>query len=122
VQQAVAQIPWGHNVRILDRVKDRQAREWYVRATVEHGWSRDVFVHQIESALHRRQGQATTNFDRALPALESDLAQQLTKDPYNFDFLMLGPEAHERNLEPMAGIWRAQKKQAASIAKKKGCV
>jgi predicted nuclease of restriction endonuclease-like (RecB) superfamily len=99
VQQLVAQIPWGHNVRILDYVKDPSEREWYVRATVQNGWSRDILVHQIESGLRHRQGRAVTNFDRALPVPQSDLAQQITKDPYNFDFLMLGQEAHERDLE-----------------------
>jgi predicted nuclease of restriction endonuclease-like (RecB) superfamily len=99
VQQLVAQIPWGHNVRILDYVKDASLREWYVRATLEHGWSRDVLVHQIESGLHSRQGRAVTNFDRTLPPPQSDLAQEITKDPYNFDFLTLSPEAHERDLE-----------------------
>jgi predicted nuclease of restriction endonuclease-like (RecB) superfamily len=99
VQQLVAQIPWGHNVRLLDYVKDPVEREWYVHATVQHGWSRDALVHQIESGLFRRQGKAITNFDRALPAPQSDLAQQVTKDPYSFDFLTLGPEAHERDLE-----------------------
>jgi predicted nuclease of restriction endonuclease-like (RecB) superfamily len=99
VQQLVAQIPWGHNVRILDNVKTSQDREWYVKATIQHGWSRDVLVHQIESGLHRRQSAAITNFDRALPRPQSDLAQQITKDPYNFDFLMLAEDAHERDLE-----------------------
>ena len=99
VQQLVAQIPWGHNVRILDYLKDPVERDWYVRATVQHGWSRDVLVHQIESGLFRRQGKAVTNFEQALPLPQSDLAQQITKDPYNFDFLLLGPEAHERDLE-----------------------
>lgn len=99
VQQLVAQIPWGHNVRILDHLKDPAEREWYVRATLQHGWSRDVLVHQIESGLIRRQGKAVTNFERALPLPQSDLAQQITKDPYNFDFLLLGPDAHERDLE-----------------------
>jgi len=99
VQQAVAQIPWGHNVRILDYVKERRAREWYVRATLEHGWSRDVLVHQIESGLHKRAGVAVTNFERTLPPPQSDLAQQITKDPYTFDFLMIGEDAHERELE-----------------------
>jgi predicted nuclease of restriction endonuclease-like (RecB) superfamily len=66
---------------------------------MQYGWSRDVLAHQIESGLYRRQGQAVTNFDRTLPAPQSDLAQQILKDPYNFDFLSLGPEAHERDLE-----------------------
>jgi predicted nuclease of restriction endonuclease-like (RecB) superfamily len=99
VQQAVAQIPWGHNVRILDYVKDAAQRECYVRATIEHGWSRNVLVHQIESGFHRRSGAAVTNFERTLPPPQSDLAQQVTKDPYTFDFLMLGDDAHERQLE-----------------------
>jgi predicted nuclease of restriction endonuclease-like (RecB) superfamily len=99
VQQAVAQIPWGHNVRILDYVKEHRVREWYVRATLEHGWSRDVLVHQIESGLHKRAGAAVTNFERTPPPPQSDLAQQITKDPYTFDFLMIGEDAHERELE-----------------------
>jgi predicted nuclease of restriction endonuclease-like (RecB) superfamily len=99
VQQVVGQIPWGHNVRILDQVKDPQEREFYVRQTIQHGWSRPVLEMQIESNLYQRQGGATTNFERTLPALQSDLAVQLLKDPYNFDFLTLGQEAHERDLE-----------------------
>ena len=99
VQQVVAQIPWGHNVRILDYVKDPSEREWYIRQTIQHGWSRNVLVHQIESGLYRRQGKALTNFDRTLPAPQSELAQQILKDPYSFDFLTLGPDAQERDLE-----------------------
>lgn len=99
VQQVVAQIPWGHNVRILDQVKDSAEREWYIRETVQNGWSRNVLVLQIESGLYRRKGKAVTNFDRTLPAPQSDLAQQLLKDPYNFDFLTLDTEARERDLE-----------------------
>ena len=99
VQQAVAQIPWGHNVRLLDRVADPAEREWYIRQTVEYGWSRNVLVHQIESKLYERQGRALTNFDRSLPAPQSELAQQMLKDPYVFDFFPLGPEARERDLE-----------------------
>lgn len=98
VQQAVAQIPWGHNVRLLDKVDDPELRLWYVRKSLEHGWSRDVLLHQIETGLHRRQGAAASNFERTLPAPQSDLAQQLLKDPYNFDFLTLGSERHERDL------------------------
>jgi len=99
VQQLAAQIPWFHHCVLLDKVKDPSEREWYVRATFQYGWSRDVLVHQIESGLHRRQGGAITNFDRVLPPAQSDLAQQITKDPYSFDFLMLGPDAHERDLQ-----------------------
>ena len=99
VQQAAAQVPWFHNCVLLDKVKDPSEREWYLRATIQHGWSRNVLVHQIESGLYRRQGRAQTNFDRTLPAPQSDLAQQITKDPYNFDFLMIGQDARERDLE-----------------------
>lgn len=93
VQQLVAQLPWGHVVRILDYVKAPMEREWYIRQTIENGWSRNVLVHQIESGLYRRQGKTLTNFTRTLPAPQSELAQQIVKDPYNFDFLSLGKEA-----------------------------
>ncbi|MEZ2240786.1 YhcG family protein [Microcoleus sp.] len=99
VQQVVAQIPWGHNLRILDAVKDPVEREWYIRQTIEQGWSRNVLVHQIETGLYRRQGKADTNFSRTLPNPQSELAQQLLKDPYNFDFISLSQESQERELE-----------------------
>ena len=99
VQQLVAQIPWGHNVRILDMVKTPDERIWYVQQAIQNGWSRNVLVIQIEGGLYRRQGKALTNFQATLPAPQSDLAQQLIKDPYNFDFLTLGTEARERDLE-----------------------
>jgi predicted nuclease of restriction endonuclease-like (RecB) superfamily len=99
VQQVVAQIPWGHNVRILDAANGPAEREWYARQTIEHGWSRNVLVHQIESGLYGRQGKAVTNFERTLPAPQSELARQLLKDPYAFDFLALEEDALERDLE-----------------------
>jgi len=99
VQQVAAQLPWGHQVRILDTLKDAKHREWYIRQAIQNGWSRNVLVHQIEGKLFDRQGHALTNFDRTLPAPQSELAQQLIKDPYNFDFLTLGPEVLERDLE-----------------------
>lgn len=98
VQQLAAQIPWFHNCVLLDKVKDPTEREWYVRGTIEHGWSRAVLVAQIETRLIDRQGGATTNFERTLPAPQSELAQQVIKDPYNFDFLSLGADAQEREL------------------------
>ena len=73
VQQVVAQLPWGHQVRILDSVKDATQREWYIRQAVQSGWSRNVLVHQIESNLYDRQGHALTNFDRTLPPLNRNL-------------------------------------------------
>jgi len=98
-QQVVAQIPWGHNVVLLDKVRDADERAWYLRATHEHGWSRNVLVHQIESGLYHRQGRALTNFERTLPPPQSDLARQLLKDPYTFDFLSRGQDTEERALE-----------------------
>jgi predicted nuclease of restriction endonuclease-like (RecB) superfamily len=99
VQRVVAQLPWGHNVSLLDTVKAAEERSWYAEQTVEHGWTRAVLVHQIESGLFARQGTALTNFSRTLPAGQSELAQQLLKDPYTFDFLTLGPDMLERDLE-----------------------
>jgi len=99
VQQAAAQIPWFHNCVLLDKVKDSNEREWYLRKTIEQGWSRNILVHQIESQLYHRQGKAITNFEQTLPPVQSDLAQQILKDPYKFDFLSLGEEAQERDLE-----------------------
>ena len=99
VQQVAAQIPWFHNCVLLDKIRRQEDRIWYVRASIQHGWSRNVLVHQIETRLHKRTGTAVTNFERTLPPPQSDLAQQITKDPYAFDFLMLGEDAHERELE-----------------------
>ena len=99
VQQVAGQIPWFHNCVLLDKVKDQEERLWYARATIEHGWSRNVLVHQIESKLYQRQGKAITNFERALPTPQSDLAHQLLKSPYNFEFLTLQQDAEERALE-----------------------
>ena len=98
VQEVLAQITWYHNVTLLDKVKDRAEREWYIHQTIREGWSRNVLVHQIESGLFHRQGGAVTNLKRTLPAPQSELAQQILKDPYNFDFLSLGPEFSERDL------------------------
>jgi predicted nuclease of restriction endonuclease-like (RecB) superfamily len=99
VQQAAAQIPWFHNCTILDKIKDQKERHWYIAQTVQNGWSRDVLVHQIESGLCSRQGMAITNFGTTLPQPESDLVQQLLKDPYYFEFLTLASEAFENDLE-----------------------
>ncbi|HMD98973.1 MAG TPA: PDDEXK nuclease domain-containing protein, partial [Terriglobia bacterium] len=74
-------------------------RLWYARQTIQNGWSRNVLVHQIESGLYRRQGKALTNFSRTLPVPQSELVQQLVKDPYNFEFLTLTEQARERELE-----------------------
>jgi predicted nuclease of restriction endonuclease-like (RecB) superfamily len=99
VQQLAAQLPWGHHMVLLDRLKDQPAPERYLKAAVEHGWSRNVLVHHISTQLQERQGKALTNFSRTLPPEDSDLAEQILKDPYNFDFLTLASTAKERELE-----------------------
>lgn len=99
VQQAVARLPWGHNVVLLDRLPGPETRLWYATKALEHGWSRNVLVMQIERRLLERSGTAVTNFAATLPAPESDLARESLKDPYRFDFLGLTDEAHERAVE-----------------------
>lgn len=99
VQQLAAQIPWFHNCVLLDKIKQPEERVWYVRQAIAHGWSRAVLEHQIETQLYQRQGKAITNFEATLPKPQSDLAHQLLKDPYTFDFLSLGVQARERDLE-----------------------
>ncbi len=99
VQQAAAQIPWFHVCTILDKTKDHNIRLWYIQQTIEHGWSRNVLVHQIESDLFARQGKAITNFKTALPAEQSDLAQQIVKSSYNLQFLDVENEISEKKLE-----------------------
>jgi predicted nuclease of restriction endonuclease-like (RecB) superfamily len=99
VQQAVAQIPWGHNIVILDKLTDQKCREWYIKKCIEHGWSRNVLVHQIESKLIVRQGNAVTNFKDVLASPKSELAQQTFKSPYIFDFLSLSDDSLERKIE-----------------------
>lgn len=99
VQQLAGQLPWFHNCVLLDKVKDAEERRWYIQAATQNGWSRNVLVMQIESGLYHRAGKAVTNFKARLPAADSDLAQQIVKDPYNFDFLTLADAARERELE-----------------------
>ncbi|HWZ05125.1 MAG TPA: PDDEXK nuclease domain-containing protein [Mucilaginibacter sp.] len=99
VQQVVAQIPWAHNVAILDRVKNSDERLFYAQKTFENGWSRNILIHQIESKLYHRQGKAISNFVQTLPSYQSDLAKEMLKDPYKFDFLNLSEEYFEKDLE-----------------------
>lgn len=99
VHQLGGQIPWKHNCVLLEKVKDPDARRWYIQKTVEHGWSRAVLTMQIETGLYQRQGSAVTNFERTLPKPQSDLARQMLKDPYSFEFLTISEEAAERELE-----------------------
>jgi len=99
LQQAAAKLPWGHHLILLDRLKTPDERNFYIQKCTENGWSRNVMLHNIESGLYKRQGTLTHNFKETLPAHQNELTQQLFKDPYQFDFLMLGEEAKERDLE-----------------------
>lgn len=97
--EPMASLPWGHNIILLESIKDPDRRLWYAHEAIEHGWSRAVLMHWIESDLYSRQGKAVTNFPATLPPAQSDLAAEIVKDPYSFDFLTLGPDAAERELE-----------------------
>ncbi|TWC11545.1 MULTISPECIES: YhcG family protein [unclassified Pseudomonas] len=99
VQQAVGQLPWGHNLVLLTRLKDPQQRLAYAQSAIAHGWSRNVLNIHIETRLLERSGTAVTNFDVSLPKAQSDLARESLKDPYRFDFLCLRDEAQEREIE-----------------------
>jgi predicted nuclease of restriction endonuclease-like (RecB) superfamily len=99
VQEVLAQITWYHAITLLDKVSEAATREWYVRQTIAQGWSRNVLVLQIEAQAHRRHGKALTNFAATLPAAQSDLARDLLKDPYNFEFLTLTRDAQEKHLQ-----------------------
>ena len=99
VQLAAAQLPWGHHVSLMEKVKDLPTRYWYMAAAVDQGWSRDVLTSMIKSNAHERQGNAVTNFESRLPAPQSDLAREMLKDPYIFDFLTLEEPFHEREME-----------------------
>lgn len=99
VQQAVGQIPWGHNVLLIQKLETYEERLWYATEVVKNGWSRAVLAHQVESGLILRAGNAVNNFKMTLPHPDSELAVQTLKDPYNFDFLDLSVEAKERDIE-----------------------
>ena len=99
MQRSVAQIPWGHNIILIEKIKHLPTRLWYARQTLEHGWSRADLTVQIKNRAHERQGAAITNFAATLPEVHASLAQGLLKDPYLFDFLTLEEPFHERELE-----------------------
>lgn len=99
VKQLVSQIPWGHNIVLLGRVKNAEERKWYARVIIKHGWNRDILVHQLKSGLYERQGKAVTNFSRTLPPEQSGLARDILKDPYDLEFLGLTDDADERATE-----------------------
>lgn len=99
VQQAAAQLPWGHNLVLLDKLPGPETRRWYAAKAIEHNWSRNILVMQIETRLLERSGKAVSNFESHLPKPHSDLARESLKDPYRFDFLGLTDEAQEREIE-----------------------
>ncbi len=100
--QAVPQLPWGHIVRLMQMIKDDSQREWYAAQTIKNGWSRSGLEMQIESELYERQATTTkkiSNYHEHLPPAQSDLAHEMLKDPFNFDFLTIQGKAHERAIE-----------------------
>lgn len=101
VQQVVAQIPWGHNIILLDKIKNKEERNWYIKQSITNGWSRSVLIMQISSNLYKRQAslQKVSNFSSTLPDIQSDLALQTMKDPYIFDFISLKGKAKEAEIE-----------------------
>lgn len=101
-KQAVSQLPWGHIVRLMQMIKNDSEREWYAQQVIKNGWSRSILEMQIESGLYERQGISSkkiSNYNQHLPAPQSDLANEILKDPYNFDFLTIQGPAHERAVE-----------------------
>jgi predicted nuclease of restriction endonuclease-like (RecB) superfamily len=99
VQGRLAQLSWWHQIALLEKLDDTESRLWYADRASKHGWTRDVLVHQIEGALHLREGKGLTNFDRTLPSPQSQTAQQLSRNPYIFGFLGLDEQATEREVE-----------------------
>ncbi len=99
VQAALHKLPWYHHIALLEKLQNRESRLWYAQKAIEHNWSRNILVMQIETRLMERSGTAVTNFALTLPKPQSDLARESLKDPYRFDFLGMGEEAQEREIE-----------------------
>ncbi len=99
VQQTVAQLPWGHLVFLMNTVEAQDERNFYITKSLEHSWSRNTLVIQIETNLYSRQGKAVTNFESQLSVAQSNMAARILKDPYIFDFLTIGEDAHEKEIE-----------------------
>jgi len=98
-QQSADQLPWFHIVAIITKLTDPALRDWYAREALQQSWPRETLLVQIRNQLHLRKGAAVTNFDKRLAAPQAGLATQILKDPYHFDFLGIGDEAHERDIE-----------------------
>lgn len=99
VQEELAQISWYHNLALIEKLKDPKLRLWYAKQTIENGWSRNILVTQIKSGLHKRIGKTANNFEATLPPADSDMANQIFKDPYLFDFLGTATVRKEAELE-----------------------
>ena len=99
VQRVVAQIPWRQNIALLERLGHPETRLWYAQQAVQNGWSQPILCLQIENRAHERQGKAVTNFPTVLPSAASDMAAQVFKDPYLFDFLGTADPRREREVE-----------------------
>ena len=99
VQGILAQIPWWQNIALMEKIEDADTRLWYARQTIEHGWSQSILCIQIEGQAHSRQGKAISNFPATLPPADSDMAAQVFKDPYLFDFIGMADPRREREVE-----------------------
>jgi len=99
VQPLVAQIPWTHNIILMQKIKDNDLRQWYMQKILENGWSKNILVTMLNSNIHKREAKLTSNFKQLIPAIDSDLVQQSFKDPYIFDFLTIDSSFRERELE-----------------------
>lgn len=99
VQEVLAQLPWYHNIALLEKLSIKEERIWYAKHAFKYGWSRNILIMQIEVKAHMRQGKAQNNFPKTLPATDSDMAVQVFKDPYLFDFLGTDTPRREAELE-----------------------
>ncbi len=99
VQQLAGQLPWGHNMVLLDRIETQDTRVWYTRNAVANGWTRNLLEHHISTQRHLREGQAPNNFADTVPEAQSELVSQIAHDPLNLEFLDLASETKERDLE-----------------------
>ena len=117
VQQLVAQLPWGQNIWLMDKLETNEKRTWYARKAIENGWSRNVLAMQIENNLYERQNSENkvNNFALTLPKPQSDLANELLKDQYVFDFLEISEQAKEREVE--TGLVKNLKKFLLELGK-----
>ena len=97
--ELILSLPWGHHFLLIEKVEDHETRFWYMQQVLEQGWGRDTLSAMIKSSVHKRQGKLTSNFKTHLPLPQSELVEQTLKDPYIFDFLSLGEEAQEREIE-----------------------